>query len=263
MAAGMAVLAPGIPAADSGPLQIAEEEKPARDSFLIELYQETSKFNDAEEITKYRHDLAAGALSPWLKEWLSEPYESHPNSNFRTLVEARSTLRGLDVVTVLDHVEEWSVSEDADESEGKFGFEDWLKIFLPSSRDDYLMALPLYRWYRDGYFGGRPLPDIHPIPDPWLDAMFGGTRGMLVWRNQLDELISVVSAGCNRNLSYSELLRGYLLQKPEALDCLKHIHYAATGQSLLGIIRERSPVYRSISGSPDYLTGTWLQRYFS
>lgn len=175
---------------------------------------------------------------------------------FEALVEVNHEAEEMAVGTLLEF-SEWRYSDpDINATGNELSFDEWLCEFRPESRDDFLMVLPLYHLYQRS---GEVIPKVQATPDPWLDAMLKNTRGMLLWTQQWIELFRVIS-NIDRQ-GASRLFRDYMRSCPDASVALNQTRYFATGQSLMQIIKERSPS-RLPFGSPDYLVGDWLHQYW-
>ena len=227
------------------PIKVAGSKK------LIQLQYKFSGVEDAHVRSRFWSMLAAHAFHPWLRSWMESACASIP-CHFETLVELLPNGREPEIGALLDvwELSELPVAE-------TLSFEKWLREFQPKSRDDCLMALPLYRYYR---LSGLTFSTTQTTPDPWLDAMLRSTRGMLLWRYQWTELIRM--AGGTTVQVATQLISDYLLKLKGAASSLRNIHYPVTGQSLIQIIKERSPGQMPI-GNPDYLTGEWLHKYIT
>jgi hypothetical protein len=89
--------------------------------------------------------------------------------------------------------------------------------------------------------------------------MLKSTRGMLFWKTQWIELVRIVGRSSAQHTW--ELVKGFQFGDSNAVSALAEMRYAGTGQSLLEIIRERSPGSGPM-GMPDYLAGEWLHRHW-
>jgi len=219
---------------------------------LVHIRQEVDAIGSDAAYFQLRTTLAARAINPWLRSWMDKLGEAPPR-RFDALVEARHKDSETEFGTLLDFSE--SFTPEADEP--TLSFVEWLPRFKPESRDDFLMALPLYRAYGNT---GEIVPARNPTSDPWLDAMLGNTRGMLVWTGQWMELIGAI-CGVDRGRAYL-LLRGYLyLDDPIATRALNRARYVGTGQTVAQIIEERR-LGQHPWGNPDYPVGDWLYRHW-
>lgn len=231
------------------------ETKAGHRGSLIELRRSASSFSNTETFRRFREDLLSCAVNPWLKvaEWCDSP------DFIEALVEVRHSLTESKIVAVIDYcdVQRWE-----EKIEGKISFMDWLEAFKPLNRYDCAMAIPLYRRYSDFV---EFVPNLQMTPDPWLDALLKDTRGLLFWRDQLVDLIRMVTG--NRGMA-NDIAKGLLKRDPVTLasgvDTLRKARYFGTGQSLLAIIEERSVNgWCSCWGIPDYVTADWLLQYLS
>lgn len=211
---------------------------------------------DASDYPRLRAVLAANTPNPWLRTLISQSGEARPRG-----IEALIGLRASDQAgafgTVLDFAELDDHRAGYTAAAGELIFDAWLREFQPVSRDDFLMALPLYYLYRRTC---EVAPAIQATPDPWLDGALKSTRGMLFWTAQWIEVIRVI--GNTGRQEALQVLRAYQLGRPDAAATLEELRYLATGQSLMEIINERSPT-RAPFGSPDYIAGDWLYQYWS
>ncbi len=219
---------------------------------LVHMRQDVAAVGNEASYYRLRKTLAARAINPWLRSWMDELDEALP-LRFEALVEARHKDGETAFGTLLD----FSESFDPEADEHALSFVEWLPRFKPEGRDDFLMALPLYRAYGNT---GKIFPARSLTPDPWLDAMLGSTRGMLVWTGQWIELISAI-CGVDRGRAYI-LLRGYLYQGDSIANrALNKARYVGTGQTVEQIIAERS-LGQHPWGNPDYPAGDWLYRHW-
>lgn len=206
--------------------------------------------------------LAGHAINPWLRNWMEGCADNQP-SCVEALVEVRSENDNMSLGTLLDF-NEWYGHEALDSSnlnglpkEDELSFDEWMKTFRPVSRDDFLMALPLYNWYRNT---GVVLPEVEVTQAPWLDAFLASTRGILLWKHQWLELLRL--SGCPGGWSGAErLFRHFLGRRVTAADTLRQLIFPPTGQTAMQVIEERS-LADTCFGSPDYLAGEWLNKYY-
>lgn len=232
-------------------------------TYLLELDEGGIRFGDFEEFIGFRRKLAAASLNPGLKAWMEDTHgdkRDHANPRDRrlwALLEVERGPHGRMIIALLDYLDGSNLDRGAD-STRKQRFLDWISTFNPQTRDDFLMALPLY--YRYLVLDGSPLPTVRAKSDPWLDSMFAGTRGMLFWRYQLVELLGVV--GQMGQVPATTLAHRYLKRMPDAAKELDSYRYAGTDQSLLQIIEERVP-NGGPSGRPDYLVAERLWRHYA
>lgn len=222
---------------------------------LIELRQAAKNIGEAGTFCRFRDDLLACAINPWVKtvDWSDLP------DYFEAMVEIRQPSTETKIVALLDYCEGQRWVSDI---EGRLSFMEWLKAFKPLNRHECAMALPLYHDYR---LDGIIVPIVQPTPDTWLDAFLKDTRGILFWRDQLVELIRMVTGKGDLTNRIAKALRTKNANTlPDAMDALRKARYFGTGQSLLEIIDERS--VRGVDsywGTPDYIVGDWLLQYLS
>lgn len=241
------------PLSTSGTSNSPEEEvtnASAEHGHLIELRQSTTAFCNINEFKHYRERLLTCSLNPWLR---SCQFGDSP-IQFEALVEMKRISGEIKIITLLEYKEYSDINQM--NSEGDLTFLEWLATFQPATRDDFLMALPLYRWHQRT---GEIVATLNATPDPWLDALLKNTRGILFWSYQWRELIRMVG---HVGISHAtRLYSDYLLNRAGALDSVRQAQYVSTGQTLLQIIEERS-VRGLYAGSPEYVLGDWLHQYY-
>lgn len=211
-------------------------------------------FKSLDEYHEVRKRFALNAINPFLRKWLEETPDYQPILA-EALVEAHFDNDEVKFGALLDYMEwfdEYNINNE------ELSIKDWMGAFQPVSRDDFLMALPLYRWHRAT---GKVVQKIQPTPDPWLDAMLAPTRGILLWyRSQWLELIRM--SGCEGGLvGAADLLNHYIMGRKWAPEKLGRLIYPPTGQSVMEIIKERS-LDGYLLGCPDFVAGDWLYRYY-
>jgi hypothetical protein len=229
-------------------LQSAEGE-----TRLVHLHHTVADVGDATMYNQLRRTLASHAINPGLRSWMGSLGESLPRG-FDAIVEFRQDGES-NIGALLDFSEWYEPDEEIAATKGRLSFDQWLLEYRPTGRDDCLMALPLYYLYQHT---GVVVPTVRAVPDLWLDGLLQNTRGMLFWSHQWIELVRLIS-----DLSVPaahRLIRDYQLGRPDADVALNQKRYLATGQSLVQIIDERSPV-RGAFGSPDFVVGDWLHGY--
>lgn len=200
--------------------------------------------------------LAAHTPNPWLRSLIEHPGNELPHG-IEALIGVRESDEADTFGTVLDFGEFEQDQADAKAPDGQLTFDAWLREFRPAGREDFLMALPLYRLYQQT---GEVVRAVQATPDPWLEGLLNGTRGMLFWSAQWLEVFRVI--GDMDRHEALRLLRAYQLDRPNVATVLGQLRYSATGQSLVQIIEERSPTGAPF-GSPDYIAGDWLHHYWS
>ena len=217
---------------------------------LLHLRHEVADIGGDSAFLRLRADLAEHALDPWLRSWM-QVLDGELPYRFEALVEVERGSDGTKFGALLDYHE----SFEPESSQLPLGFVDWLPLFNPQGRDDFLMALPLYWAYRDT---GDLLPSIRPTPDRWLDALLTSTRGMLFWKRQFVDLVH--RGGGVDHAQAHQLVRDYVKRRPDAYSALGKLRYAPTGQNMMQIIAERS-IGLGVYAVPDYLLGDWLHGY--
>lgn len=219
---------------------------------LVHMRQDVAAVGNEASYYRLRKTLAARAINPWLRSWMDELDEALP-LRFEALVEARNEVGGMIFGTLLD----FSETFDPEVDDPELSFVEWLPRLQPVSRDDFLMALPLYHGYSSS---GMMLPMGKQMADPWLDAMLRSTDGMLLWTVQWTELVRIIGdVGTAQAL---QLVRGYCRSDPSATAALNDMRYAGTGQRVTEIIEERS-LGQQPWGAPDYLVADWLYRHWN
>lgn len=218
---------------------------------LVTLRYDFNEFEEDDLLCKLWAKLSDHAMHPFLRSSMNDRRYPIPR-HFEALVELPPEAGGEGVGALLDI---WQFGE---RGAGKIlSFAEWINKFRPVSRDDWLMALPLYRHYR---IHGRVISTVQATPDPWLDAMLRSTRGMLIWRHQWIEFIRM--AGDTGTKAATQMVMDCVMNRPSAYDLFRRKIYSATGQTMMQIIEERGHDLQLI-GHPDYLTGEWLHRYVS
>ncbi len=217
---------------------------------LVELEGNIATLGGIDGFEAFRLKLADCALSPWngkLMRMMDRPIEGQHSWALVAMANDGS------VKTTLEYWESASADADMVLPTGKLRFEDWLSVWCPQSRVEFLMVFPLYHYYKLG--GVVPLPESHELQHPWLNAFLAATRGLLVWRSQLNELIRIATESSWKTAV--DLARGFALKRPEALNALSSTRFLDTKSSLLDVIEAHSlPDWGH--GSPDYLFGEWL-----
>jgi hypothetical protein len=221
---------------------------------LLQLGNTVEDVGGAEAYFRWRRTLAACALNPWLRSWMEELGDDRPRG-FEAILGMTHDNGDLTFGKLLDF-HEW-FDPVFDVSERQLTFDQWLNEFRPGDRDDFHMALPLFKLYQST---GEVMPRIRPTPDSWLDAMLKNTRGMLFWTTQWQELLRIINSTEQRDAKL--LIQRYMLTRPNARVDLEQIGYVATGQNFMQIIEERSPSQRPM-GAPDYIVGEWLHQHWA
>lgn len=152
---------------------------------------------------------------------------------------------------------------DSCENEGRLpgadrdGFESWLSIFRPRNCNDWLMVPTIYEQHvsNSDFVEWRSSPVLRE--DDHLDSLLSTSRGILLWRHQLQQLIA---DACN--ISYiesSELTRNYCRRQPDAVSRIDETPFRS--QLLGDIIQERAIYGKFGIFTPNYMLAGFLSEY--
>lgn len=225
---------------------------------LAQLRWNTEEIGGVNGFRRMKAKLAALALDPWEREYMGRLYEDEGvPCCVDALVEVHRRKDRLEFGTLLEFQEYWCNSPDdyppprADD----LTFGEWVRNFQPKGRDDFMMAMTLYRRYRNT---GEVIPRINATLDPWLDAFLASTRGILLWTHQWTELLRISG---HRAKEAMTLLYDYINGREDAIAKFNDLTYPITGQTVMQIVKERS-LDGNCFGNPDYLVGDWLYKYY-
>jgi len=223
-------------------------------SMLIEIDLALEGFDDWSRYITWRnkrfipHPCLAGS-------WRNRPFDDSP-TNFWALALSEPNNFKTQPLRVLDYCECYGSSDLINQtSESPLPFGEWLSVFPITSRSEAILAPDLFRIHR---YTGQLLPSPPPNHDPWLDGKLRRTRGLLIWKSQVIDVIQ--SIGGFGHSEADKLRRGYGAQKPDALDVMQKIRYPATEQTLLEILDERSDNRRYLGTYPNRALALWLRR---
>ncbi len=254
LALGLAGIEPAYCATPNQVISADRSQSARQYARLMHLRHAVADVGEAKTYLRLRTTFARHAINPWLQNWMEGLDDKLPRG-FEAIVAIDRDDGELTIAALLDFSEWYEPEQEIAAAKDRLSVDQWLLEFRPTGRDDCLMALPLYYLYQHT---GVVVPTVQATPDPWLDGLLHGTRGMLFWSHQWIELVRVIG---NISLPAAHrMVRDYQWGRPDAAVALNQMRYRASGQSLAQIIEERSPTGSSF-GSPDYVAGDWLHQY--
>jgi hypothetical protein len=136
-------------------------------------------------------------------------------------------------------------------------FEEWVSMFNPETRGDWLMAPKLFKshlLYRIKH------NELTATPCLWIDAMLRESRGWLIWSYQAIEVIRLTAnVGCSKA---TEMYFNYCANRSDWETDFEVVKSFATELTLRQIFEERA-AFKHVLGCPDYFVSDWLDRNYT
>jgi len=215
---------------------------------LVEVRMRRSDFDTDQQYIQFREYLINKAINPWLMAAYQSTEEI--NGGLWAIIIGECNDGKLTVNQLLDY-EQFTVSPP--NLNVVVNFKDWVVLFNPQSRGDWLMAPVLYKYY----LRNRHNPnEINPSSCPWIDALLSESRGRLMWSYQAIEIIRM-AANVSRGKA-AEMFSNFLRNRSEWEGEFEKFKFPYTDITLQQIFKERT-VLNHWFGNPDYILTDWLE----
>lgn len=219
---------------------------------LVEVRMRRSDFDTDQQYIQFRKYLINKAINPWLMASYQSSEET--NGGLWAIIVGECKDGKLTVNQLLDYVQ---FTDSPPNRNVVVNFNDWVVLFNPQSRGDWLMAPVLYKYY---LISGHNPNEIIASPITWIDALLSESRGRLMWTYQAIEIIRM-AADVGRGKA-AEMFSNFLRNRSEWEGEFEKFKFPYTDITLQQIFEERT-VLNHWFGNPDYILTDWLERNYA
>jgi hypothetical protein len=223
---------------------------------LVEVRMRRSDFGSLSQYIEFKDGLISKSNNPWIKKFNND--RAGDGGGIWAIVIGDSSNGELKVDQLLDFEEFYSEISHPLPSFGEVSsFEEWVSMFNPVTRGDWLMAPKLFKshlLYRIKH------NELTATPCLWIDAMLRESRGWLIWSYQAIEVIRL-TANVGRSKA-TEMYFNYCANRSDWETDFEEVKSFATELTLRQIFEERVE-FKYVLGCPDYFVSDWLDRNYA